>query len=77
MSNNNYKSVYEAFFGEYIGKRISVSDDGYYIGGDYVSGRFYCGKLNHVSFSDRGIILRIDNEDIIVTGDTKIKIIKL
>lgn len=76
MKNNNYKSVYEAFFGEYIGKSISVSDDSYYIGGDYISGRFYCGKLKHVSFNDRGIVLRINDEDITVTGNTKIKIIE-
>lgn len=76
MNHNNYKSVYEAFFGEYIGKKISVFDDGYYVGSDYISGRSYCGKLNYVSYSDRGVVLHIDKEAITVTSTTKIKIIE-
>ena len=76
MSHNSYKTVYEAFFGEYIGKKIAVSDDGYYYCGDYIDGRFYYGKLNHVSYSDRGIVLHIDNKEITVDSSTKISIIE-
>lgn len=68
------KTIYEAFFGDYIGKRISISDEGYYIGSDWVSGRYYSGILNRVVFNERGLALDIEHNLITVFPKTKIKI---
>lgn len=32
---NESKTIYYAFFGHYIGKKVSLTDNGYYYCGDY------------------------------------------
>lgn len=73
---NKSKTVYEAFYGDYIGKRVMVSEDGHYHCGDYISERFYSGILTGVSYSERGLVLHLDNELITVFSITQISIIK-
>lgn len=72
---NKSKTVYEAFFGDYIGKNVAISEDGYYHCGDYISGRFYSGILKAVSYSERGLVLHINKDMIIVHSTTQISII--
>ena len=72
---NKEKTIYEAFFGDYIGKRVSISDEGYYIEGDWISGRCYTGILNRVIFNERGLVLEIGCNLITVCTKTKIKIL--
>lgn len=73
---NKSKTVYEAFFGDYIGKNVTISEDGYYHCGDYIYGRFYSGILTEVSCNERGLVLHIDNDMITVFSTTQISIIK-
>lgn len=73
---NKSKTVYEAFFGDYIGKNVEISEDGYYHCGDYIAGRFYSGILRRVSYNERGIVLHIDNDMITVFSTTQISIIE-
>ena len=72
---NKEKTIYQAFFGDYVGKHISVYDEGYYIGGDWISGRSYTGNLNRVIFNERGLVLEIDKKLITVNINTKIQIL--
>ena len=60
----------------YIGKKASLTDDGYYHCVDYINGRFYIGILRHVTYSERGIVLHLDNNEITVSSTTKISIIE-
>ncbi len=73
---NESKTIYNAFFGHYIGKKVSLTDDGYYHCGDYINDRFYIGVLRHVTYSERGIVLHLDNNEITVSSTTKIRIIE-
>ena len=73
---NESKTIYDAFFGHYIGKKVSLTDNGYYYCGDYIDGRFYTGVLRHVTYSERGIVLNLDNNEITVSSTTKIRIIE-
>lgn len=73
---NESKTIYDAFFGYYIGKKVSLTDDGYYHCVDYINGRFYIGILRHVTYSERGIVLHLDNNEITVSSTTKISVIE-
>lgn len=64
------KTVRNLFFGQYIGKKVTINEDGYYYCGDYIPGRFYSGILNDVSYCSRGLVLKIDGTCVTVNDYT-------
>lgn len=71
------KTVYETFFGPYIGKKIMIEDQGYYYHDEYIKGNVYIGKLAGVEYWSKGLLLRFDDGQGIGVGDsTKIMIFK-
>lgn len=73
---NKNTTIYEAFFGAYIGKMVSLSDDGYYLAGDYISGRYYTGTLESVRCKGNNLVLNLGSKEITVSDTTQIRIIE-
>lgn len=73
---NQSKTIYETFFGDYIGKKVMVFEDGYYYCGEYITGRSYLGVLRRVSLNKGKLCLHIDDDLITVFEDTLISIIE-
>lgn len=68
-------TIYEAFFGNYIGKRICVFEKSSYYCGEYINGRSYSGKLERVDCNGK-LTLIIDGESIVVNGSEEISIME-
>lgn len=59
-------------FSKFIGKNVTLSDDGEYYCGDYVSGRFYSGKFEGSFYKSDGIYFKVDDNMIKMDVTTKI-----
>lgn len=69
------KTVYDALFGKYIGKEISLSENGFYIGGDWVSGRYYSGTLTGVKIENNHLVFVLNRTlEIYVNFKTEMQI---
>ena len=55
-----------------IGKNVTLSDDGEYYCGDYISGRFYSGKFGGSFYKSDCIYFKVDNDMIKIDVTTKI-----
>lgn len=70
------KPLYDTLFSKYIGKRISIRDTGYYIGGDYVVGRYFVGILTQVKIERDKLVFVFDcRSEISVSFNTEMEII--
>lgn len=59
-------------FTKFIGKDVTLSDEGEYYCGDYISGRFYSGKFGGSFYKSDGIYFKVDNDMIKIDVTTKI-----
>jgi len=59
-------------FSKYIGKNVTLSDEGEYYCGDYISGRFYSGIFGGSFYKSDGIYFKVDNQ--MIKMDVNIKI---
>jgi len=67
-------------FSKFIGKNVTLSDEGEYYCGDYISGRFYSGKFGRFYsgkfggsfYKSDGIYFKVDDNMIKMDVKTKI-----
>ena len=59
-------------FSDFIGKNVTLSDEGEYYCGVYISGRFYSGKFGGSFYESNGIYFKVDDNMIRIDVKTKI-----
>lgn len=69
------ETVYNALFGKYIGKIVSIFDEGYCIGGDCIVSRYFSGVLTRVKIERNKLVFVLDGNETTVNLNSKIKII--
>ena len=64
--------TFDLSFRNKIGKNVTLSDEGEYYCGDYISGRFYTGIFGGRFDKSDGIYFKVDNQMIKMNVNTKI-----
>lgn len=66
------ENTFTLSFSDKIGKKVILSDDSEYYGGDYISGRFYSGIFGGSFYKSDGIYFKVDKDMIKMNVSTKI-----
>ena len=64
--------IFNLSFSKFIGKNVTLSDEGEYCCGDYIPGRFYSGKFGGGFYESDGIYFKVDDNMIKMDVKTKI-----